>query len=61
MIAYQFSNVIVGKNELREAGQSLFKSLTDPTEERTKIQRFNLVWKLEMVKTHKYENRELLS
>lgn len=36
MPAYQFSNVVVGKNELCEAGQSLLQVLTNPTEEQEK-------------------------
>lgn len=35
-ITYQFSNVVVGKNELCQAGQSLFKVFTNPTKEEQK-------------------------
>lgn len=38
LTAYQFSNVVVGQDELCEAGQSLFQVLTNPTEEEQKTE-----------------------
>lgn len=52
MTAYQFSNVVVGENELCEAGQSLLQVLTNPTEEQQK-QRFHLGQELAMLEIHR--------
>lgn len=41
-ITYQFRNVVVGKNELCETGQGLFKSFPNPTTEEQKHKDFYL-------------------
>lgn len=51
-ITYQFSNVVVGKNKLCQAGQSLLKVFTNATKEEQN-QRFSLGQKLNGEKTHR--------
>lgn len=48
LTAYQLSNVVVGKNELRQAGQSLLKAFTNPTKEEQKAKKLLKVKKAEI-------------
>lgn len=52
-ITYQFRYVVVGKNELCETGQSLFKSFPNPTTEEQKHKDFTFGWKLTMMNVYR--------